>query len=104
MGVTIAIDFGSTYTKVVAVDLDKEELVGVTQSPSTVDTDMTIALHKALIQLKSKLGVEDLQTDRIVASSGAAGGLNVVVAGLVRALTIKTAEERLWCRLKACWY
>ena len=54
---------------------------------------MTIALHKALIQLKAKLGVDDMHTDRIVASSSAAGGLNVVAAGLVRALTTKTAEE-----------
>ena len=93
MGITIAVDFGSTYTKVVAIDLDKEELLGVTQSPSTVDTDMTIALHKALEKLRIKLGVDDLKMDRIIASSSAAGGLNVVAAGLVRALTTKAAEE-----------
>jgi uncharacterized protein (TIGR01319 family) len=93
MGATIAIDFGSTYTKVVAIDLDKEELLGVTQSPSTVDTDMTIALRKALEKLRIKLGVDDLKMDRIIASSSAAGGLNVVAAGLVRALTTKAAEE-----------
>jgi uncharacterized protein (TIGR01319 family) len=93
MGITIAVDFGSTYTKVVAIDLDNAELLGVTQSPSTVDTDMTIALHKALEKLRTKLGLDDLKMDRIIASSSAAGGLNVVAAGLVRALTTKAAEE-----------
>lgn len=41
MRVTIVVDFGSTYTKVVAVDLEKEDLLGTAQSPSTVGTDMT---------------------------------------------------------------
>lgn len=51
-----------TFTKVVAIDLDKEELVGVAQAASTVDTDITIGLHAAL----RRLGVERLDTDRIL--------------------------------------
>jgi uncharacterized protein (TIGR01319 family) len=93
MGLTLAIDFGSTYTKVVAVALDKEELISVAQAPSTVDTDMTIALHNALEKLRTNIGVDKIDIERVVASSSAAGGLRVVAAGLVRALTTKAAEE-----------
>ncbi len=93
MGLTIAVDFGSTYTKVAAVDFAKEELVGVSQSPRTVDSDMTIVLHKALENLRVKLGLERLEPERFVACSSAAGGLKVVAAGLVRILTTKAAEE-----------
>ena len=32
----LLVDFGSTYTKVIAVDLDKEEVLSRAQSPSTV--------------------------------------------------------------------
>jgi len=93
MGLTIAVDFGSTYTKVVAIDLDKEELVGVAQSPSTVGTDMTIALHRAMEELRLGIKAAKIEPEKIVASSSAAGGLNVAAAGLVKNLTAKAAEE-----------
>ncbi|MCK5089723.1 MAG: glutamate mutase L, partial [Hyphomicrobiaceae bacterium] len=35
----LLIDFGSTYTKLRAVDLDKGELIGSGQGPSTVASD-----------------------------------------------------------------
>jgi len=93
MGLTLAIDFGSTFTKVVAIDLDKGDLVGVTQAASTVDTDITIGLHAALRRLQTLIDVERLDTDRILSCSSAAGGLRVVVAGLVSELTTKAAKE-----------
>jgi uncharacterized protein (TIGR01319 family) len=93
MRLAIAVDFGSTYTKVVAIDYEKEELLGVTQSPSTVATDMTLGLQNAINQLRGSIQVDELKPDKIVASSSAAGGLNVVAAGLVKGLTTKAAEE-----------
>ena len=45
MGLALAIDFGSTYTKAVAIDLIKTELVCAAQAASTVDNDITIGLH-----------------------------------------------------------
>ena len=74
MGLTLAIDFGSTYTKLVAVDLDKAELLGTAQSPSTVNTDMTIALHNAMEKLRVNLGLDKIEPERVVACSSAAGG------------------------------
>ena len=93
MRLTLAIDFGSTYTKVVALDLAAEQLVGVAQAVSTVNTDITIGLRTALEKLQMAIGAEKLNTDRILACSSAAGGLRIVAAGLVRELTTKAAEE-----------
>jgi len=90
---TLAIDFGSTYTKVVAFDLVAEQLVGVAQAVSTVDTDITIGLRTALEKLRMVIGGGKLDADRILACSSAAGGLRIVAAGLVRQLTTKAAEE-----------
>ena len=73
MKVSLAIDFGSTYTKIVAVDLEKEKLVAVTQHPSTVDTDITIGLYAALSRLKELTGTENLEFEHKLASSAAGG-------------------------------
>ncbi|GAB6152716.1 hypothetical protein JCM17380_14660 [Desulfosporosinus burensis] len=48
--IRIFIDFGSTFTKVVAFDLDGEELVSRVQIPSTVDSDITIGLEEAIVK------------------------------------------------------
>jgi uncharacterized protein (TIGR01319 family) len=93
MGLTLVIDFGSTYTKVVALDLVAEELVGISQAASTVNTDMTVGLRTALEKLRICIGVERLDTERILACSSAAGGLRVVAVGMVKQLTTKAAEE-----------
>lgn len=93
MGLTLAIDFGSTYTKVVAIDLSNEELVGVAQAASTVDSDITVGLQTALERLAMTIGVERVNAERILACSSAAGGLRLVAIGLVRVLTTKAAEE-----------
>ena len=47
----ILIDFGSTYTKVVAVDPASAEVLGRSQSASTVQTDVREGLLNALKQL-----------------------------------------------------
>lgn len=93
MGLTLAIDFGSTYTKVVAVDLRGETLLGVAQALSTVETDITLGLQKALGRLETALGIRHLNSERILACSSAAGGLRLVAVGLVKVLTTKAAEE-----------
>jgi len=37
------IDLGSTFTKLVVVDLDREEIIKRCQAPSTVERDITIS-------------------------------------------------------------
>lgn len=93
MGLILAIDFGSTFTKVAAFDLNNETLVGVAKSATTVDTDIMIGLKKALGALQEAVGPEKFTIERIFSSSSAAGGLRMVVAGLVSELTTKAARE-----------
>ena len=43
----LLIDFGSTFTKVIAVDLDTSQVVARSQAPSTVLTDVREGLLRA---------------------------------------------------------
>ena len=52
----LLIDFGSTYTKVTAIDLDRELLLGTAASYTTVETDVTEGLANALALLEAKTG------------------------------------------------
>lgn len=97
----ILIDFGSTYTKVIAVSLDRAEVVGRSQAPSTVLTDVREGLLQALASLheRHRLFVEAprdlkiLENATVLASSSAAGGLKIVVVGNVPGLTVEAANQ-----------
>jgi uncharacterized protein (TIGR01319 family) len=98
--VALLIDFGSTYTKVVAVDLHSAEVVGRAQAPSTVLTDVQEGLLQALRLLHARHSLFDyepgdlnvLQDKLVLASSSAAGGLRMAVIGLVPGLTVEAAN------------
>ena len=53
----LMIDFGSTFTKLTAVDSDKRDVIGTAAHFTTVDTDITIGYENALKELYKKLGV-----------------------------------------------
>ncbi len=91
--VTLLIDFGSTYTKVRAVDIDRSELLGMAQAPSTVASDMTDGLNAACQQLFAETGLTENQIQQKLASSSAAGGLAIAVIGLVPGLTTEAARK-----------
>jgi len=90
--VRLLIDFGSTFTKVVAVDLDKEEIVATARVPSTVESDITVGLGEALGKIEENTGIGDLEEKEALACSSAAGGLRMVCAGFVPELTSKAAN------------
>jgi uncharacterized protein (TIGR01319 family) len=92
----LLVDFGSTYTKVLAVDMDKAEVVGRSQSPTTVNENMLTGLRNALDQLtvRGRRPARDtLDRARKLASSSAAGGLAIVAVGLVPDLTLEAAKK-----------
>jgi uncharacterized protein (TIGR01319 family) len=93
MTLALAIDFGSTYTKAVALDLAGEKVAGVAQAPSTVGTDITIGLAAALEDLRQRCGVVLDDVRFRAASSSAAGGLRMVAIGLVPELTAEAARR-----------
>jgi len=87
----LLIDFGSTYTKLRAVDLETRTLLGSGQGPSTVSSDVTIGMQAALGDLEERLGrLPDFRYR--LASSSAAGGLKMVTVGLVKELTSEAAR------------
>ena len=89
----LLIDFGSTYTKVTAVDIKKPALLGTAVSYTTIETDINDGLKKALEMLEVKTGIREYEEK--YAASSAAGGLRMVAVGLVPSLTEKAA--RLAC-------
>jgi uncharacterized protein (TIGR01319 family) len=88
----LAIDFGSTYTKAVLIDRAAAEIVGVAHAPSTVGSDVTVGLGRALADLNAKTGIE-LRNTPALACSSAAGGLRMAVIGLVPALSLEAARR-----------
>jgi len=85
--IRLLIDFGSTFTKVVAADLDAVEIAAVARVPSTVDSDITIGLGKALKEIARRTGIGNLEEKEALACSSAAGGLRMICTGFVPELT-----------------
>jgi uncharacterized protein (TIGR01319 family) len=90
--IRIFIDFGSTFTKAVAFDLDKEELLARVQVPSTVDTDISVGLREAFDKLSETVSIDDEDIRRTVACSSAAGGLRMICIGLVPEYTTEAGR------------
>ena len=88
----LLIDFGSTYTKLRAVDLAVGAIVAAGQGPSTVTDDITVGMRAALDDLSAHMGGLPDFNHRL-ASSSAAGGLRMVTAGLVKELTAEAARQ-----------
>ena len=87
----LLIDFGSTYTKVTAVDVENEALLGTADSYTTIETDVGEGLDNALNKLHAKTG--PLEYAARYACSSAAGGLRMITSGLVPELTAEAARQ-----------
>ncbi|HID87454.1 MAG TPA: MutL protein, partial [Anaerolineae bacterium] len=77
----LLVDIGSTYTKVVVVDLEAIEILAQGKRVTTVEEDVTLGLEKAL----AAAGVDREALDEFalrLACSSAAGGLSLVAIGL----------------------
>ena len=90
MKAVLLIDFGSTYTKVTAVDVEAEQVLGTAQSFTTIETDINDGLNNALKILREKTG--PIEFSETYACSSAAGGLRMVTSGLVPELTGEAAK------------
>ena len=91
MKVILLIDFGSTFTKVTAVDLENEIILGCASSFTTVNSDINEGLNNTIEKLEQKIG--KLKDYTCLACSSAAGGLRMVISGLVENVTSKAAKE-----------
>lgn len=90
MRAILLIDFGSTYTKLTALDLDGPRVLAHAQAFTTSATDISIGLEAAKQKLHAVCGPLDYSAR--LACSSAAGGLNMVASGLVPGLTSKAAR------------
>lgn len=91
MRAVLLIDFGSTYTKVTAADLEEQRLIATAASYTTVQTDINDGLENALKLLEEKTG--KIEYEARYACSSAAGGLRMIACGLVPELTAEAAKQ-----------
>jgi uncharacterized protein (TIGR01319 family) len=89
----LLVDLGSTYTKVVSIDLDKEIVLGRAQEVSTVTSDVMVGLRSALRKLQTNGQLNTRKLDKRLACSSAAGGLQMIVVGLVPGLTVEAGRQ-----------
>lgn len=87
-------DVGSTYTKVTAFAKEAQGLkfMGRSQAPTTV-RNIEIGLVEARQNLAQSVGVDDIDPQRVLATSSAAGGLRMVAMGYMPRVTAKAAKE-----------
>lgn len=86
----LLVDFGSTYTKVTCVDIDKEEILSTARSFTTIHTDIKEGLEASLNEIRKATCIKEFNT--MLACSSAAGGLKMVTVGLVPELTAQAAK------------
>ena len=86
------IDFGSTFTKAVYVDLTKNEIISRAKHPSTIDSDITEGLKACLQEISRDLGMADLDTHEALACSSAGGGLRICCVGFVHDYSSEAAN------------
>jgi len=88
----LLVDFGSTFTKLCAVDIDNEKIIGTSAHYTTVLEDISIGYHNALNLLYDNIG-EKIEFEQVIACSSAAGGLKMAAIGLVEELTVEAAKR-----------
>ena len=86
----LTVDFGSTYTKVCAIDADNKKVIGTSKAFTTIQTDVGEGYDAALRELQSAVG--RLEYSEKLACSSAGGGLKMIAVGLVPELTAKAAR------------
>lgn len=91
----IVAEIGSTTTIVNAFQIHQINPVflGRGVANTTVSTDVTEGLSKAIDDLKKNLKVSEITYDEMFASSSAAGGLKMSVHGLVYEMTVRASKE-----------
>lgn len=88
----LLVDFGSTFTKLTAVNLEKGDIIATSKALTTVETNIALGYEVALSLLFKKNGGE-VKFDKIIACSSAAGGLKMAAIGLVEELTTEAARR-----------
>lgn len=86
----LTVDFGSTYTKLTAINATNAVILGTASAFTTIDTDIIHGFNTALHSLESTIGT--FNYDKLLCCSSAGGGLKMIALGLVPELTAKAAR------------
>jgi len=89
-GVVLCVDFGSTFTKAVAVDIETGSVVGTAERPTTSDTDLADGLDAVcddLAGLRTRAADAEGPWADVLACSSAGGGLRLAVVGYERVVS-----------------
>lgn len=87
----LTVDFGSTYTKLTAIDSELKEVIATSSSFTTIETNVLDGFNAAMDKLNKAVGGK-FDYDEMLCCSSAAGGLKMVALGLVPELTSKAAR------------
>jgi len=90
MKIYLLTDFGSTYTKVMAVDIESAKIVAFAKAFTTIEADVNLGFDAAKKEIAAQLG--KIEFEKNLAASSAAGGLKMVSSGLVPDLTAKASR------------
>ncbi|MDH6312323.1 uncharacterized protein (TIGR01319 family) [Parabacteroides sp. PFB2-10] len=86
----LTVDFGSTYTKLTAINATDAVILGTASAFTTIDTDIMHGFTTALRLLEERIG--RFSYDRLLCCSSAGGGLKMIALGLVPELTAQAAR------------
>ncbi|MCL2566058.1 MAG: methylaspartate mutase accessory protein GlmL [Defluviitaleaceae bacterium] len=86
----LTVDFGSTFTKLTAVDEKSQKIAGSARAFTTIETDIRDGFNTALSELEAIVG--KVEYEEKYAASSAGGGLKMVAVGLVPELTATAAR------------
>ena len=92
MDAYLLINFGSTYTKLTVVDLDKEEVIATTKDITTIEENIMKGFEKAYLEIEKMIIGKNVNFIKKLACSSAAGGLKMIAIGLVQ-FTPEAAKE-----------
>jgi len=90
MKLLLCCDFGSTFTKLTAIDCEAGEIIAFAKAFTTINTNVMEGFNTALDEIHKYCGKKDF--DMQLAASSAAGGLKMVASGLVPDLTAKASR------------
>ena len=93
MDAYLLVDFGSTYTKLTVVDIEKEEIIATAKDITTIEDNIMIGYDKAYSKIEHILKEKNVNFINKLACSSAAGGLKMIAIGLVPELTAEAAKR-----------
>lgn len=93
MNYSLLTDFGSTYTKLTAVDLDTATIIGSSKSYTTINSTIKEGFDRAKEDLLLSIGDPSISFNHYASCSSAKGGFKMVGIGLSPTLTAEAAKR-----------